>query len=116
MSQPQTHADIARRILDGFDDYRTHLRSITDGAKGRFEQAQWQQAQQAAAARIHLYEQKVGELVLRLQSDFSARQLLDINCWSGLKGAYIDLIDSRPDDERSRPGSTGSSATCSGMT
>lgn len=46
---------IARTLLDGFDDYREHFRRITDGARERFEKAQWQQGQAASAARINLY-------------------------------------------------------------
>jgi len=61
MPQSWPAADIARMILDGFDDYREHFRQITDGARQRFEQAQWQEAQKASAARINLYEEKVGE-------------------------------------------------------
>ena len=52
MPQQWPAADIARMILDGFDDYREHFRQITDGARARFEQAQWQEAQIASAARI----------------------------------------------------------------
>ena len=33
MSQSWPAADIARMILDGFDDYREHFRQITDGAR-----------------------------------------------------------------------------------
>ena len=43
----QSAAEIARQILNGFDDYREHFRHITDGARARFEQAQWQEAQRA---------------------------------------------------------------------
>ncbi|HCS46190.1 MAG TPA: hypothetical protein DIW52_25845, partial [Pseudomonas sp.] len=55
MPQHWPAADIARMILDGFDDYREHFRQITDGARARFEQAKWQEAQIASAARINLY-------------------------------------------------------------
>ena len=51
MSQQRPAADIARMILDGFDDYRAHFREITNGARARFEQAQWQEAQRASAAQ-----------------------------------------------------------------
>ena len=46
MGQQWPAGEIARLILDGFDDYREHFRQITDGARVRFEQAQWQDAQQ----------------------------------------------------------------------
>ena len=62
MPQPWPAAAIARMILDGFDNYREHFRRITLGARERFEQAQWQAIQQAAAARINLYEEKVAEV------------------------------------------------------
>ena len=99
MPQQWPAADIARLILDGFDDYREHFRQITDGARGRFEQAQWQEAQQASAARINLYEEKVSEVGERLRQTFSDELLLDVDQWPLVKSAYIALIDLRFDDE-----------------
>ncbi|WP_426141435.1 bifunctional isocitrate dehydrogenase kinase/phosphatase [Pseudomonas sp. DWP3-1-2] len=94
-------ADIARMILEGFDDYREHFRQIADGAQARFEHALWQEAQQASAARISLYEEKVNETRETLGSVFSAEQLLDVAGWPQVKSAYIQLIDVRLDDELS---------------
>ncbi|AZE85159.1 Isocitrate dehydrogenase phosphatase/kinase [Pseudomonas orientalis] len=99
MSQPALA--IARMILDGFDDYREHFRQITDGARERFEKAQWQQGQAASAARINLYEEKVGEVTARLRAAFDAHLLQDIELWPLVKSAYIGLIDLRFDDELS---------------
>ena len=99
MSQQRPAADIARMILDGFDDYRAHFREITNGARARFEQAQWQEAQAASAARINLYEEKVAEVSERLRQAFAAEQLLDIDLWPVIKSAYISLINLRNDDE-----------------
>ncbi|MGH8354546.1 MAG: bifunctional isocitrate dehydrogenase kinase/phosphatase [Pseudomonas sp.] len=99
MPQQWPAADIARLILDGFDDYREYFRQITDGARGRFEQAQWQETQHASAARINLYEEKVSEVGERLRQSFSAEQLLDATQWPLVKSAYIGLIDLRDDDE-----------------
>ncbi|MDU9416808.1 bifunctional isocitrate dehydrogenase kinase/phosphatase [Pseudomonas sp. zfem005] len=101
MAQQWPAADIARLILDGFDDYREHFRQITDGARARFEQAQWQEIQQAAAARIALYEEKVSEVSERLRSAFDEEVLLDVQLWPLVKSAYIKLIDLRFDDELS---------------
>lgn len=101
MPQKWPAADIARTILDGFDDYREHFRQITDGARARFEQAQWQEAQTASAARINLYEEKVSETVERLRATFDLETLLDVNQWPLVKSAYISLIDLRFDDELS---------------
>ena len=92
-------ADIARMILDAFDDYREHFRQITIGARERFEQARWQAIQQAAAARINLYEEKVGEAGDGLRQGFDEAVLLDVSQWPLVKSAYIDLIDPRLDDE-----------------
>jgi len=94
-------ADIARLILDGFDDYREHFRRITLGARERFEQARWQDIQQAAAARINLYEEKVTEARDRLCQGFEPQVLLDVEQWPLVKNAYIRLIDPRLDDELS---------------
>lgn len=99
MSQQRPAADIARLILEGFDDYRADFREITNGARARFEQAQWQEVQRLSAARINLYEDKVAEVVERLRQAFSAEQLLDIDLWPLVKSAYIGLIDLRNDDE-----------------
>ncbi len=92
---------IARTILEGFDDYREHFRQITDGARERFEKAQWQQGQAASAARINLYEEKVFEVTSGLRAGFADADLLDIDLWPLVKSAYIGLIDLRFDDELS---------------
>lgn len=99
MPQQWPAADIARRILDGFDNYREHFRQITDGARARFEQAQWQGTQTASAARINLYEEKVSEVTGWLREGFAAEGLLDVGLWPLVKSAYISLIDLRFDDE-----------------
>ena len=101
MSQPTPALAIARTILEGFDDYREHFRQITDGARERFEKAQWQQGQAASAARINLYEEKVSEVTARLRANFAEAVLLDIGAWPLVKSAYIGLIDLRFDDELS---------------
>ena len=99
MSTPWPAAEIARLILDGFDDYRDHFRRIADGAQARFEQALWQEAQAASAARISLYEEKVSEVTGWLIKAFAGDVLLDASCWPLAKSAYIELIDPRLDDE-----------------
>lgn len=101
MAQMSLDAEIARQILLGFDDYREHFRLITEGARSRFERAQWQDAQRASAARINLYEEKVGETAAVLRSAFDAETLLDVQRWPLVKSAYIDQINPRFDDELS---------------
>ncbi|WP_449434421.1 bifunctional isocitrate dehydrogenase kinase/phosphatase [Pseudomonas putida] len=101
MSQPWPAAEIARTILDGFDNYREHFRRITLGARERFEQAQWQEIQRASAARINLYEEKVAEVNGWLRQGFAEEVLLAVEQWPLAKDAYIRLIDLRLDDELS---------------
>ena len=98
MPQQWPAGAIAKLILDGFDDYREHFRQITNGARVRFEQAQWQEIQQASAARINLYEEKVSEVTERLHQVYSDELLLDVEQWPLVKCAYIALIDLRFDD------------------
>ncbi|WP_271411599.1 bifunctional isocitrate dehydrogenase kinase/phosphatase [Pseudomonas sp. Q1-7] len=101
MAQQWPAEGIARLILEGFDDYREQFRQITDGARARFEQAQWPATQQAAAERIALYEVKVSETSGRLRQAYAPDELLDVQLWPLVKSAYIDLIDLRLDDELS---------------
>ncbi|MBT8768935.1 bifunctional isocitrate dehydrogenase kinase/phosphatase [Metapseudomonas boanensis] len=101
MAQQWPAENIARLILEGFDDYREHFRQITDGARARFEHAQWQETQHAAAERIALYEVKVSEVSARLRAAFDAEALSDVQLWPLVKSAYISLIDLRYDDELS---------------
>ena len=99
MPQQWPAGDIAKLILEGFDDYREHFRQITNGARVRFEQAQWQEIQQASAARINLYEEKVAEVTGLLHQAHADEVLLDVSQWPLVKCAYIALIDLRFDDE-----------------
>jgi len=92
---------IAEAILTGFDDYREDFRSITNGARVRFEKAQWQEIQQASAERISLYEKKVAQTRQLLLKGVQAELLLDVDLWPLVKSAYIALIDPRFDDELS---------------
>ncbi|MBH2032134.1 MAG: bifunctional isocitrate dehydrogenase kinase/phosphatase [Pseudomonadales bacterium] len=99
MPQQWPAGNIAKLILEGFDDYREHFRQITNGARVRFEQAQWQEIQQASAARINLYEEKVAEVSELLHQAHVDEVLLDVSQWPLVKSAYIALIDLRFDDE-----------------
>lgn len=99
MVQSAPASEIAALILRGFDDYREQFREITDGARARFEQAQWQEAQRASAQRINLYEEKVAETVAGLRAGLADSELLDVERWPIIKSAYIAQIDLRLDDE-----------------
>ena len=101
MPTPKAAAEIAAAILEGFDEYRDEFRQITNGARLRFEKAQWQEIQEASAARINLYELKAAKNRQQLIERFTAELLLDVDLWPVIKRAYIALIDPRFDDELS---------------
>lgn len=90
---------IARQILDSFDDYREQFRTITNLGRERFEQAQWQDIQDASAERIQLYKIRVGVAREALLSEHGVDILLNIACWPEIKQSYISQINARPDDE-----------------
>lgn len=92
---------IARDILDAFDEYRDRFRAITNRARKRFEQCQWQEIQQAAAERIQLYKECVSESRRKLKRIYGAETLSSIECWAQIKQSYITQIDLRLDDELS---------------
>ncbi|MDY0250111.1 MAG: bifunctional isocitrate dehydrogenase kinase/phosphatase [Pseudomonas sp.] len=92
---------IAKQILDGFDDYREQFRKITNLGRERFEKAQWQEIQDASAARIQLYKIRVGLAREALLSEHGKEVLLNIECWPQIKKSYIGQIDLRLDDELS---------------
>ena len=59
---------LAATILHGFDGYRARFKQITFDASRRFRDAAWRDAQQASAARINLYGEKVAQNVSQLMS------------------------------------------------
>ena len=92
---------IARQILDSFDEYREQFRSITNLGRERFEKAQWQEIQDASAARIQLYKIRATLARDALLAEHGAEVLLNIECWPQIKQSYIGQIDLRLDDELS---------------
>ena len=53
----QASDQIAQQILSGFDRYRRIFRDLTAGARARFEQARWNDIQEASTLRINAYEE-----------------------------------------------------------
>jgi len=92
---------IARQILDSFDDYREQFRTLTNLGRERFEKAQWQEIQDASAARIQLYKIRITLAREELLATYGAEVLLNIECWPQIKKSYIGQIDLRLDDELS---------------
>ena len=65
----------------------------------RFEQALWQEIQEASADRIALYEKCVSAVSRQLREAYAAEVLLEVEQWPLVKSAYIVLINLRDDDE-----------------
>ena len=96
---PDTAAHVAQCLLDAFEDYRTTFRDLTQGARARFEQAQWTEIQEASTARINLYDERIYETKARLSADPRCSDILDAERWPAIKHAYIELIEDRFDDD-----------------
>ena len=96
---PQSADQIAQQILSGFDRYRRLFRDLTSGARARFEQARWNDIQEASTLRINAYEEQVQETADSLAQSAVGPQVLDVDAWPGIREAYIHLIDQRFDDE-----------------
>ena len=72
---------LAATVLHGFDEYRARFKQITSDASRRFRDAAWREAQQASAARINLYGEKVEETLDRLQRTFAQDVLAHCETW-----------------------------------
>ncbi|GGC75560.1 bifunctional isocitrate dehydrogenase kinase/phosphatase [Vreelandella lutescens] len=90
---------LAATVLHGFDEYRARFKQITSDASRRFRDAAWREAQQASAARINLYGEKVEETLGRLQRTFAADVLAHCETWREARGHYAQLISQRLDYE-----------------
>ena len=82
---------IAEAILDGFDRHYRLFREITSGAKQRFEQARWLEAQGAARERIGMYDRRVQETVALLRREFHLFNR-DDRLWRRVKVEYLRLL------------------------
>lgn len=96
---PERYKQIAKHILDGFDVYRARFQEITSGARSRFEQARWNDIQEASTARINLYEERVLVTSQSLNELFDAAVVMNVESWPLIREAYIELIDPRFDGE-----------------
>ncbi|KAE8438124.1 bifunctional isocitrate dehydrogenase kinase/phosphatase [Vreelandella piezotolerans] len=90
---------LAATVLHGFDEYRARFKQITSDASRRFRDAAWREAQQASAARINLYGEKVGDTLGRLQRTFAQEVLAHCETWQEARGHYAQLISQRLDYE-----------------
>ncbi|HDY97881.1 MAG TPA: bifunctional isocitrate dehydrogenase kinase/phosphatase [Pseudomonas sabulinigri] len=90
---------IAQQILVGFDLYRAQFRELTAGARARFEQAHWNDIQEASTQRINAYEDQVHRTANELGASDAGSTVNDVSAWPAIRLAYIQAIESRFDDE-----------------
>lgn len=87
-SQP---ADIAETILNGFDRHFSIFSQITQGARQRFENADWAAEREASRERIKLYDIRVRDAISDLQQRFRLEPF-DSQLWFAIKREYVLLI------------------------
>ncbi len=82
---------VAQVVLWGFNKHYRLFREITQGAKARFEEARWQEVQEASRARLQFYDRRVAETVERLEKEFQTDTLVN-DFWQQVKFQYINLL------------------------
>ena len=82
---------VAQVVLWGFNKHYRLFREITQGAKARFEEARWQDVQEASRARLQFYDKRVAETVERLEKEFQTDTLVN-DFWQQVKFQYINLL------------------------
>ena len=83
--------DIAKTIMQGFDRHFSLFRDITQGAKQRFETADWQGDEQARKARITYYDERVLEAIEALHQDFTLKPHNEA-MWRQVKLQFMGLL------------------------
>lgn len=82
---------IANVLVEGFNKHYRLFRDSSARAKQRFEEARWQEGQQAIKDRIQFYDNRVRAKTERLRREFNADSLSD-SVWQRAKLHYIALL------------------------
>ena len=82
---------IASRIINGFDRHIALFIEITQSARERFQQCQWNEVHRSSRARTNFYDQRVNETFNEIKDDFSIN-VLDDALWQQVKASYSDLL------------------------
>jgi len=91
--------ELAKTILEGFNNHYRIFREITEGAQQRFEKADWKAERKYSRLRIEFYDARVDEAieVLKKQYDFSVN--FDVDCWKQAKAEFILLLQNHQQPE-----------------
>lgn len=82
---------IAGVLIEGFNRHYRLFRECSARAKERFEQALWQEGQQAVRDRIQFYDDRVHETSQKLQHEFAGDGISD-EVWQQAKLRFIGLL------------------------
>ncbi|MCZ6617439.1 MAG: bifunctional isocitrate dehydrogenase kinase/phosphatase, partial [Gammaproteobacteria bacterium] len=82
---------IAGIVYAGFKSYRRNFQEITLAAQSRFENMDWQGAQEAGTQRLAIYGEHLLDVVSRLD-EVRAEGQISAALWSGIRAAYLQLI------------------------
>ena len=82
---------IAETILNGFNRHFTIFSKITEGARERFENADWEAERHASRERIEFYDIRVKDSIRDLRDQF-ALETFNSQLWFAVKRDYVLLI------------------------
>lgn len=91
-------AEIALKILKGFEYHFRKFNEITAKAQQRFEAADWKGERQASRSRITLYDKRVDETVAFIERKFSLHPM-DEAVWKRVKSEFILLLQDHQQPE-----------------
>jgi isocitrate dehydrogenase kinase/phosphatase len=81
----------AEAIRQAFDSYQAQYATITQRAKGRFENRDWPAMQADAGERLDLYKKVVDETVVQINRVLGGK-INDPELWMRAKVVYADLV------------------------
>ncbi|PTB85593.1 bifunctional isocitrate dehydrogenase kinase/phosphatase [Pseudidiomarina aestuarii] len=89
--------ELAQEILQGFQRHYDRFSHITAQARQRFADGAWLEGQQAAAARIHFYDERVSATTEQLREQ--TQGVLDEALWLSVRQHYETLLQFHPQAE-----------------
>ena len=92
----QTIARISEFIYEGFQKYNENFFRITERARRRFEQRDWEGHQQDIIERVELYEKSVRRIVVSLRKNLGPR-VVDPKLWHSTRRYFGQRLYNVPD-------------------
>ncbi len=97
-SRESQSKNIALTILQGFDNHFRIFSEITEGARQRFEEADWKAERKYSRLRIKFYDTRVTESIQILSDNYEI-QPFNINNWANVKTHFILLLQNHQQPE-----------------